>query len=149
MVVFPELMMKYSLPNLKVSYGRRLTVSGSKGRKESTMKANHRLNLMLIASAALGVAAVTGLKAQVKPPVYVVIDISEISDAAAFSKAVAALPPNDVASVGGREIIRTTKPVAIDGSAPPNRLVVLQFDNAAQVKPGRICLQPSKLARFV
>jgi uncharacterized protein (DUF1330 family) len=96
------------------------------------MKVNHRLGLMLIASGALGAAAVTTLNAQVKPPVYVVIDISEMLDVAAFTKALAALPPNDVASVGGRDIIRTMKPVAIDGSAPPSRFVVLQFDNAAQ-----------------
>jgi hypothetical protein len=36
---------------------------------------------MLIASAALGEVAVKALNAQVKPPVYVVIDISEMTDA--------------------------------------------------------------------
>src|ERR1700722_20169635 len=53
-------------------------------------------------------------------------------DATAFTKALAALPPNDVASVGGRDIIRTMKTVALDGSAPPSRFVVLRFDSAAQ-----------------
>jgi uncharacterized protein (DUF1330 family) len=75
---------------------------------------------------------VTTLNAQVKQPVYVVIDISEMLDATAFTKALAALPPNDVASVGVRDIIRTMKTVALDGSAPPSRFVVLRFDSAAQ-----------------
>ena len=96
------------------------------------MKTNYRLGLMLIVSGALGAATVTTLNAQVKPPVYVVIDISEMLDATAFTKALAALPPNDVASVGGRDIIRTMKTVALDGSAPPSRFVVLRFDSAAQ-----------------
>jgi uncharacterized protein (DUF1330 family) len=98
------------------------------------MKMNYRLGLMLVTSAALGAAAVTGLRAQVKPPVYVVIDISEMSDAAAFAKAAAAASPQELASVGGRYLIRSTKPVALDGSAPPSRFVVLAFDTEAQMK---------------
>ena len=58
------------------------------------MKTNYRLGLMLIVSGALGAATVTTLNAQGKPPVYVVIDISEMLDATAFTKALAALPPN-------------------------------------------------------
>ena len=72
------------------------------------MRANYRLPLMLVATAALGVAVITGLKAQVKPPVYVVIDISEMSDPAAFAKGVSALPP---LAPGERFVIRTTKAV--------------------------------------
>ena len=98
------------------------------------MKINYRLALMLVASAALGAAAVTGLKAQVKPPVYVVVDISEMSDANAFAKAAAVATPNDLASIGGRYIIRSTKPVALDGTAPPSRFVVIAFDTEEQVK---------------
>jgi uncharacterized protein (DUF1330 family) len=98
------------------------------------MKITYRLALMLVASAALGAAAVTGLKAQAKPPVYVVIDISEMSDADAFAKAAAVATPNDLASAGGRYIIRSTKPVALDGTAPPSRFVVLAFDTEEQVK---------------
>ena len=70
------------------------------------MKLSYRVTLALIASVALGAAAVTGLKAQVKPPVYVVIDISELSDPAAFAKAAAVASPQELASVGGRYLIR-------------------------------------------
>jgi hypothetical protein len=113
------------------------------------MKAIHRLNLMLIASAALGAAAVTGLKAQAKPPVYVLIDISEISDAAAYSKAVAALPPNNLAPWEGAKSFAPQNLSPLTGQRL--RTVSLSSSSTTQPrsKPGRICLQPSKLARFV
>ncbi len=101
------------------------------------MKSNNRLALMLVAGVAIGAAAVTGLKAQVKPPVYVVIDISEMSDAAAFAKAATAATPQELASVGGRYLVRSTNPVALDGSAPPSRFVLLSFDSDAQVQAWR------------
>jgi uncharacterized protein (DUF1330 family) len=101
------------------------------------MTISYRLALASIASMAVGAAAVTALKAQVKPPVYVVIDISELSDAAAFAKAAAAASPQELASVGGRYLVRTTKPVALDGSAPPSRFVLLSFANEAQVTAWR------------
>jgi hypothetical protein len=73
------------------------------------VQSKYRLSLMLIASAALGEAAVTALNAQVKPPVYVVIDISEMTDAIAFMKTAAAAIPQDLSSVGGRYIIRNKR----------------------------------------
>src|SRR5690349_15548136 len=98
------------------------------------MKANHRLAVMLVGSAAIGAATVAGLKAQVKPPVYAVIDISEVLDADAFMKAVSATEPNATLSVGGRFVIRSTKPVAIDGADPPSRFAVIAFDTDEKAK---------------
>jgi uncharacterized protein (DUF1330 family) len=95
------------------------------------MNANYRLALMLTASAALGAALITGLKAQMKPPVYVVIDISEMSDPTAFAKGVSALPP---LGPGESFVIRTTKAVPLDGAAPPNRFVVYAFDTEEKAK---------------
>jgi uncharacterized protein (DUF1330 family) len=103
-------------------------------REKATMKANYRLALMLVASAALGAAAITGLKAQGKPPVYAIIDISEILDAEAFVKAVSATEPNATLSAGGRFVIRSTKPVAIDGAPPPSRFAVIAFDTEEKAK---------------
>ena len=93
------------------------------------MKASYRLTIMLVASAALGAMGITSLRAQVKPPVYVIIDISEMLDADAYMKAVSAAEPNATNSAGGRLIIRSSKPVALDGAAPPNRFTVIAFDN--------------------
>lgn len=104
------------------------------------MKTNYRLAMALIAGAAVGAAAVTALKAQAKPPTYVVIEVNEMLDAAAFGKAVAAAPLLD-----GRYVVRTPKVTALDGDAPPVRFVLIAFDTSS--KPGEILQQSRKSAR--
>jgi hypothetical protein len=79
---------------------------------------------MLIAGIAIG--AITALRAQVKPPVFVIIDIAEMSDAAAFTRVAAIASPGEAASVEGRYIIRGLAPKPLDGSAPPSRFAVLR-----------------------
>ena len=48
------------------------------------MKAIYRLAMTAISGVLLGAAVVTGLNAQARPPVYLIIDISEISDVDAY-----------------------------------------------------------------
>ena len=72
------------------------------------MKTINRLTLTLVVGAALGVAAITGLTAQVKPPVYVVFDFSEMLDEAGFKKGVSTVDPVAAMSAfGGHYVIRT------------------------------------------
>lgn len=73
-------------------------------------------------------------QAQSRPPVYVVIDISETMDAEAYVKAVSAAEPVATQSAGGRFVARTNKAIALDGAAPPNRFVIIAFDNEAQAR---------------
>ncbi len=98
------------------------------------MKVNYRLAVALVAIATLGAGWITGLKAQVKAPFYVVIDIGEMLDADAYMKAVSAAEPNATTSTGGRLIIRSAKPVALDGAPPPNRFAVIAFDSEEKAK---------------
>jgi uncharacterized protein (DUF1330 family) len=98
------------------------------------MNSCHRLALTLVAGSALGAAAMFSVQAQGKPPVYAVIEINQISDADAFMKAVTATEPKATQSVGGRFVIRTAKPVAIDGGAPPARFAVIAFDSEEKFK---------------
>jgi uncharacterized protein (DUF1330 family) len=88
----------------------------------------------VLAGFAAGVATIGALYAQAKPPVYVIIDISETLDADAYVKAVAAAEPNATISAGGRFIIRNNAPVTLDGPAPPNRFVVIAFDTDEKAK---------------
>ena len=87
------------------------------------MNANYRIALALLAGTAVGAGAITALKAQAKPPTYVVIEVNEMLDAAAFAKAVANAPLLD-----GHYMVRTQKVTALDGDAPPIRFVVIAFD---------------------
>jgi uncharacterized protein (DUF1330 family) len=102
--------------------------------KEVNMKVYYRLAVALFAGATLGAAGIKGLQAQVKAPFYVVIDISEMLDADTYMKAVSAAEPNATMSTGGRLIIRSAKPVAVDGAPPPSRFAVIAFDTEEKAK---------------
>ena len=78
---------------------------------------------------ALGAAAVTALWAQATPPVYIVIDFSEMIDADAFGKAAANAP----APPSGY-LVRTQKATQLDGAAAPARFVMIAFDSEAKAK---------------
>ena len=96
------------------------------------MMMRYGVAMVTFAAAVLVAAAVTGLRAQPKPPVYVVIEVSEMLDAAAFAKAVSTAPTFE-----GHYIIRTQKVTALDGDAPPSRFVVLAFDTEEKFKVWR------------
>jgi uncharacterized protein (DUF1330 family) len=88
------------------------------------------LGLTLLAGVAIGTAAIKGLNAQTRPPTYVVIDITEMTDPEGF-KAIPASPAASaarLAALGGRYLIRTETTTALDG-APPKRFVLLAFDS--------------------
>ena len=55
------------------------------------MKARYTVALAMLASVGVGGAAIQGLHAQTKPPVYFVIEINKITDAEGF-KAVTQIP---------------------------------------------------------
>ncbi len=88
---------------------------------------------VLALSLAAGAATIVGLNAQARPRAYVVIDISETLDADAYIKAVSAAEPKATNSAGGRFIIRTNAPLALDGTAP-NRFVMIAFDSIEKAK---------------
>ena len=92
------------------------------------MKVNRRLLLTLLVGSALGAAAIQALHAQVKPPVYVVVDISDITDPEGFKAIPPKSGPETLAPFGGRYVIRTEKITALDGTAP-KRFVVIAFDS--------------------
>jgi uncharacterized protein (DUF1330 family) len=90
------------------------------------------VGLSMLAGVALGATAIKGLSAQTqaKPPTYVVIDITEVSNPEGF-KAVTtstAASPARLAALGGRYLIRTEPMGALDGT-PPKRFVLLAFDS--------------------
>jgi uncharacterized protein (DUF1330 family) len=88
----------------------------------------------MLCAVALGTTIVTGVKVQKKPPVYVVIDISETMNADAYIKAVKAAEPKATQAAEGRFVIRTNKTISLDGPAAPDRFVVIAFDSEEQAK---------------
>ncbi len=95
------------------------------------MTANLRLALTLLGGTVLGAAAIQAIHAQAKPPVYVVVDVSEVTDPVAWkanterSTASASALLKDF---GGRYLARTDKISALDG-ALPTRYIIIAFDS--------------------
>jgi len=95
------------------------------------MRPKSAVALGVLFGVALGATAINGLKAQGTPPAYVVINVAEMTDPAAFN---AALTANSAASTaemvapGGHYVVRTTTTTALDG-IPPKRFVVIAFDS--------------------
>jgi hypothetical protein len=63
------------------------------------MKTNYKIAIALIAGAALGGAAVQGLHAQAKPPVYSVTEI-DVTNVEAYTKEYAPLAQASIKKVG-------------------------------------------------
>jgi len=94
------------------------------------MRTNYKVAIALMAGVAIGGMAIQGLHAQMKPPVYIVIPILKINDAAAFKAGVVDRPnaAANLKAAGGEWLIRSTKFTKLDGN-PPERLIVLKFDS--------------------
>jgi uncharacterized protein (DUF1330 family) len=95
------------------------------------MKTNYRLALTLLVGTALGAAAIQALHAQATPPVYVVTEISEVTDL--VGQKTNTDRPDAVRGAllqefGGRTVARTEKIEALDGT-PPKRFIMTAFDS--------------------
>ena len=97
------------------------------------MKGNHKLAIVLAAGIAVGGAVVQGLHAQAAPPVYVVVDISDVTDPEGFKAIPPKSGPETLAPFGGKYVIRTEKIIALDGTAP-KRFVVIAFPSVEKAK---------------
>jgi uncharacterized protein (DUF1330 family) len=86
-----------------------------------------------LGGAALGGGAIEALHAQARPPVYYVIDFSEIVDPVGWSalgNRTNAVAAQLFKEFGGEYLTRTDHITAVDGGAAPKRFVVIRFDSA-------------------
>jgi uncharacterized protein (DUF1330 family) len=97
------------------------------------MRANHKLAIALVVGVAAGGAIIQGLHAQTKPPVYVIVDIADITDPEGFKAIPPLAGPETLTPFGGRYVIRTEKITALDG-IPPKRFVVIAFDSVEKAQ---------------
>ena len=97
------------------------------------MKSSHKLAIVLIAGVAVGGSVIQVLHAQNTSPVYVVVDIRDITDPEGFKAIPPKAGPETLAPFGGKYVIRTEKITALDGT-PPKRFVVIAFDSVEKAK---------------
>src|SRR5207302_6897848 len=102
--------------------------------KESRMKPNHKLMLVMLAGVALGVAGATAIHAQQAKVAqgYVIAEV-EVTDTAAFAKYGAAVP-GTLAPFNGQFLVRGGKIQAVEGDAPKQRFVVIAFDSVEKAR---------------
>lgn len=91
------------------------------------MRTSYKMALAMLAGIGVGVGAVETLRAQAKPPAYIVAEI-EVSDDAAYQKEYVPLAVKALQDSGAKYLARGGKTVAIDG-APPKRIVVATYES--------------------
>ena len=96
------------------------------------MKSNQKLAVALVAGIANGGAVIHGLNAQTTPPVYVVVDISDITNPEGF-KAISVEPAGDADSFWWQVRYSTENITALHGIAP-KRFVLIAFPSVEEAK---------------
>jgi uncharacterized protein (DUF1330 family) len=96
------------------------------------------LGLVMLVGAAFGAAAVTGLHAQAKPPVYLVSEI-EVANPTAYGAEFAPQAQAAIKAAGGRLIAiggvagAGAKPLVAVTGTPPKRVAIQQWDSFEQL----------------
>ena len=115
------------------------------------------LAIAMLAGGALGAAAVQGLHAQAKPPVYQVteIDVSP-ANVDAYLKEYAPKAQALIRANGGRPLAGTQNVTTLEGAAPTRRVAITQWDSLEKLQAYRAtadfknlrATQGDKLAKF-
>jgi uncharacterized protein (DUF1330 family) len=90
----------------------------------------------MLTGAALGAAAVQGLHAQAKPPVYVVNEIDMLNPDA-YLKDYAPKAQAAVKAAGGKYLALGGKTTAIEGEPPKSRITIQQWDSVERYQAYR------------
>jgi uncharacterized protein (DUF1330 family) len=103
-------------------------------RDEEAMKSNYKIAAAVVGSFVLGLGLASVLHAQAKPPAYVIGEIT-VKDEDAYKKDFLPLAQKQITDSGGKYIAGGfNKTWSINGEAPANRVVILQFANMDAVK---------------
>lgn len=100
------------------------------------MKTSHTAALALLAGFGLGAAAVQGLSAQARPPVYFIAEI-DVTNADAYIKEYAPRAQAIIKAAGGRFLAAGGKTTAIMGDPPKSRIVLQVWDSMEKIEAWR------------
>jgi uncharacterized protein (DUF1330 family) len=96
------------------------------------MKTRYTVAVSMLAGVAVGGLAVQGLRAQVKPPVYFVVE-NEISDVQSYLKEYAARARDMIKANGGR-YLAAGETTTFVGEPPKSRVAIFVFDDLQQIQ---------------
>ena len=91
------------------------------------MKLQYTIALSIMSGIAIGVGAMTAIKAQAKPPGYAVIEI-DVTSVEAYNKEYVPLATKALGDAGAKYLVRGGKQISVVGDAPPSRVVIAQFE---------------------
>jgi uncharacterized protein (DUF1330 family) len=104
------------------------------------MKTYFGVGLGMLAGTVLGAAAVTGLNAQAKPPVYSITEI-DVTNPEAFGKEFAPKAQASIKAAGGRQLaiggvggVGASPVTTLEGAPPKGRVVIQVWDSLDQLK---------------
>jgi uncharacterized protein (DUF1330 family) len=82
----------------------------------------------ILVGTGIGVVSMHTLRAQTKPPAFVIAEV-DVTDQDAYMKEFLPARAKAIADAGGRYIVRGGQPRAVTGSPPAGRVIVVQFDS--------------------
>ena len=100
------------------------------------MKTHFKVAIALVAGAAIGGAAIQGLHAQAKPPVYTVSEI-DVTNVAAYEKEFAPMAQASIRKSGGKILAGSQKVTSLEGTPPKSRVTIQVWDSLEQAQAWR------------
>ena len=100
------------------------------------MKQQYAMAVALLAGVGIGAAAVQGLHAQAKPPVYYVAEI-DVTNLDAYVKEYAPKAQATIKAHGGRLLAAGQNVTAVEGAPPKQRVAIQQWDSLEKIKAWR------------
>jgi uncharacterized protein (DUF1330 family) len=92
------------------------------------MKSHYTIAFAMIAGFGLGAAAIEGLHAQAKPPVYTVTEI-QVTNIEAYTKEYAPLAQASIKTSGGKLLAAGQKVTTLEGAPPAPRVAIQVWDS--------------------
>jgi uncharacterized protein (DUF1330 family) len=100
------------------------------------MRTRYTVALAVITGFGLGAVTVEGLRAQAKPPVYVIAEI-DVQNVEAYTKEYAPHAQALIKQHGGRFLAAGQKVTSLEGAAPKARVAVQVWDSMERIKTWR------------
>jgi uncharacterized protein (DUF1330 family) len=97
------------------------------------MRTRYTVALAVITGFGLGAVSVESLRAQAKPPVYVIAEI-DVRDVEPYTKEYAPRAQAIIKQYGGRFLAAGQKVTSLEGAPPKTRVVIQQWDSMEKVQ---------------
>jgi uncharacterized protein (DUF1330 family) len=104
--------------------------------ENTVMNPHYTVALAMFAGFGLGAAAIQGLHAQAKPPVYQIVEI-DVLNQDAYLKDYAPKAQAVIKAAGGKFLAAGGKTTTIEGEPPKSRVVIQQWDSVDAIQAYR------------